>query len=482
MRNKLFQLKLLAILAFVSGLESAVPTAAAAEKITVKLMSWGDTTTMAKYAILERAFEAANPDIDMVVDILPSTTYRRKLPVMIASGTAPDLFECVPERSASFPNYASKDAYVDLEPLIERDDIDLDQWFASVIQNCRYEGKLYVLPKKLSQPASVHYNMDLFDAAGLAYPNPDWTWDDALEMARRLTRDLDGDGRIDQWGLAWPLAQGYQGPIMKGWEWTRNGEREINIDDPLFYETLQWMADLIHVEHVAPTLEEAESSGLPGYLLFTTGKVAMQSGARWQTAIYKREIGDRFRWDTVWLPTPARDGPRRYQMGSEALGIYRHSPHVEEAWKVLKWISGSGGSAVLGAIGGAVPAVKSVAYSAAFLDANPPSRSGNLMWLEAMDYAVRLPRGPKWVKIDQLMTQTFKLGWDGHRPFKDLALELKPKIDLILQDEVPRAAPVEAWAVPTALLIALITFWLWRRKRRGEESRGRPIAVISRAH
>ena len=57
MRNKLFQLKLLAILAFVSGLESAVPTAAAAEKITVKLMSWGDTTTMAKYAILERSLE-----------------------------------------------------------------------------------------------------------------------------------------------------------------------------------------------------------------------------------------------------------------------------------------------------------------------------------------------------------------------------------------------------------------------------------------
>ena len=61
MRNKLFPLKLLAILAFVPGLESAVPTASAAEKITVTLMSWGDTT-IAKYAILERAFEAANPD------------------------------------------------------------------------------------------------------------------------------------------------------------------------------------------------------------------------------------------------------------------------------------------------------------------------------------------------------------------------------------------------------------------------------------
>ena len=50
MRNKLFPLKLLAILAF-------VPAASAAEKTTVKLMGWGDTTIMAKYAILERSLE-----------------------------------------------------------------------------------------------------------------------------------------------------------------------------------------------------------------------------------------------------------------------------------------------------------------------------------------------------------------------------------------------------------------------------------------
>ena len=444
----------------------------AAGKTTVKLMGWGDTTTMAKYAILEEAFEKANPDIDLVVEILDMNSYNRKLPVMIASGTAPDIFECSPERSASFPNYASKEAYVDLEPLIERDGIDLDQWFEKVIQSCRYEGKLYILPKKLNTPASVHYNMDLFDAAGLAYPTPDWTWDDALKMARQLTKDLDDDGRIDQWGLAWPFAQGYEGAMMKGWEWTRDSGRQINIDDPLFYETLQWMADLIHVEHVAPTLEESESSGLPGYLLFTTGKVAMQSGGRWQTAIYKREIGDRFRWDTVWLPIPERDGPRHYQMNSEAWGIYRQSRHVEEAWKVLKWIAGPGGSAVLGSIGGAVPAVKSVAYSPDFLDASPPSRTGNLMWLEALDHAIRLPRGPKWVKIDQLMLQTLKLGWDGHRPFKELALELKPRIDRILQEEPLPPAPQGAWAVLLALIAIPSGVWIYLRRRRGDQPGG----------
>ena len=49
----------------------------------------------------EEAFEAANPDIDLVVEIMDATSYARKLPVMIASGTAPDLFEAGLERAAS---------------------------------------------------------------------------------------------------------------------------------------------------------------------------------------------------------------------------------------------------------------------------------------------------------------------------------------------------------------------------------------------
>ena len=450
-----------------------VGLAASDGRTAVKLMGWGDTTTMAKYALLERAFEEANPGIDLVVEILDMISYNRKLPVMIASGTAPDIFEAGPERSSSFASYASKDAYIHLGPLVERDGVDLSQWFDTVIENCHYEGRLFLLPKKLNTPSNVHYNMDLFDAAGLPYPTPDWTWDEARALARKLTRDFDGDGRVDQWGLAWPFAQGYEGPTMRGWTWTRNEGREINLDDPLFYETMQWMADLINVDHVAPSLEETKSSGGPGYLLFTTGKVAMQSGGRWQTAIYKREIGDRFRWDTVWMPVPEKGGLRRYQMNSEAWGIYRQSRHVEAAWKVIKWLAGPDGSAVLGSIGGAIPAVKSVAYSPGFLDAGPPSRAGNLMWLEGMQYAVLPPRGPEWAKIEQMMTQTLELGWNGQRTFRELALQLKPRIDRILQEE-PSAAPRGIWGVAVALLVALGGGSIWWR-RRGDRPAGRPI-------
>ena len=448
-------------------------TAATAQKRQVKLMGWGDTTTMAKYAILEEAFEAANPDIDLVVEIMDGISYKRKLPVMIASGTAPDLFEAGLERAASFGSYAEKGAYVDLMPLIERDGVNLDDWFPEVIASCYYDGVLYNLPKKLNNPACVHINLDLFDAAGIPYPTRDWTWDDALVMARAMTKDFDGDGRIDQWGMSWPLAQGVEPAIIRGWQWTRDEGRQINIDDPLFYESLQWMADLVHVEHVAPSLEETEGAGLPGYLLFTTGKVAIQSGGRWQTAIYKREIGDRFRWDTIWMPVKDLSEKRSYTIGTEAWGIYRGSKNIEDAWSVLKWLAGPGGSRVLAGMGGAIPAVRSVAASPDFLDQGPPSREGNRWWLEAMQHAVRPPREPHWTKVEQLMTQVLKLGWDGQRPFKELALELKPRIDEILQEK-PRSTPQSMWAVALggALVLVLVVGLL---RHYGEEGDGRGL-------
>ena len=57
------------------------------------------------------------------------------------------------------------------------------------------------------------------------------------------------------------------------------------------------------------------------------------------------------------------------------------------------------------------------------------------MWLEALQYAVRPPLEPKWAKIEQMMLQTFQLGWSGERSFEELALELKPRLDRILQGE-----------------------------------------------
>ena len=49
-------------------------------------------------------------------------------------------------------------------------------------------GQSYGMPKDFDTIA-LYYNKDLFDAAGVEYPNADWTWDDLKTAAEKLTKN-----------------------------------------------------------------------------------------------------------------------------------------------------------------------------------------------------------------------------------------------------------------------------------------------------
>lgn len=70
----------------------------------------------------------------------------------------------------------------------------------------------------------VGYNKTLFEREGLPdlyelYLDGEWTWEMAGEIAAKATRDTDGDGTIDQWGMtdlrAWDLAVSNDASIIK---------------------------------------------------------------------------------------------------------------------------------------------------------------------------------------------------------------------------------------------------------------------------
>ena len=52
----------------------------------------------------------------------------------------------------------------------------------------------------------LFYNKDIFDRAGIPYPDTTWTYDDLRRVGARLTVDSNGDGIPDQWGLSFDVA------------------------------------------------------------------------------------------------------------------------------------------------------------------------------------------------------------------------------------------------------------------------------------
>jgi len=99
----------------------------------------------------------------------------------------------------------------------------------------------------------VYYRKDLFAKEGVSPPK---TWDEFIDVAKKLTKDLDGDGKIDQWGY---VTQGTPGEMYNtyneflhqagGDEWKL---APGGVPDPTAKKALQFLYDLEHTYKIMP--------------------------------------------------------------------------------------------------------------------------------------------------------------------------------------------------------------------------------------
>jgi multiple sugar transport system substrate-binding protein len=288
MRKHLFFL--LVLLAACTGQEPA--------KVT--FMVFGDPAERAAYQALVDAFTEKYPDIDIEVTHIPSQgDYRTRLATDYAAGTPPDVSLMNYRHIAGF---AAKDLLTPLTTYLHESElIQPGDFFPIAIEAFTWRGELMCLPQNISSLV-VYYNQDLFDAAGLPYPADDWTWDEFVATAVALTKDTDGNGQIDQYGLGVDPILFRLAPFV----WQNGG---VVVDDntnptTLFLdvfpgsEALEWFAALQTEHHVVPdriaaTAQDSESR-------FVAGTTAMFLDSRRGTPSY-REI-ESFTWDVAPLP------------------------------------------------------------------------------------------------------------------------------------------------------------------------------------
>src|SRR5690606_31675953 len=124
--------------------------------------------------------------------------YRQRLAADFSAGTPADVVLLNYRRYAPFA-YKNQieplTQYLAQSKLIQEAD-----FYPQTIEPFKWNGDLMCIPQNLSSLV-VYYNKNLFDQANLAYPKDDWTWEDFLATAQALTKDTDGDGTIDQYGL-----------------------------------------------------------------------------------------------------------------------------------------------------------------------------------------------------------------------------------------------------------------------------------------
>ena len=113
--------------------------------VTVTLFTWTRPGELAANQDLRAKFEAAHPNIKVEIMNEPSDRAMDKLQAMVAAGNPPDVMSI---HGAYFMPLAAKGALLDLDPYAAKDaEFDLADFYPSLVEICRYQGKLYSLPR-----------------------------------------------------------------------------------------------------------------------------------------------------------------------------------------------------------------------------------------------------------------------------------------------------------------------------------------------
>ncbi len=104
---------------------------------------------------------------------------------LLASGDIPDL---TVTHNGKLLEYADLGLVSDLTELTKSRKFDLDRFDPMIINSLKLDGKLVALPYAVNFTA-LYYNKDIFDKFGVTYPKDGITWSEAIELAKKLTRE-----------------------------------------------------------------------------------------------------------------------------------------------------------------------------------------------------------------------------------------------------------------------------------------------------
>ncbi|AZR74455.1 ABC transporter substrate-binding protein [Anoxybacter fermentans] len=251
--------------------------------------------------------------------------YQRYIVNALSAGTGPDLFyidafwaESLIRSGAVEP----LDEYLAKSKVLHKEDI-----IPSLLDAFTVDGKVYGIPKDFNTLA-LFYNKDLFDLAGVPYPDENDTWD-TLEEKLRKVAELDDE----IYGLALQPEFARMGALAfaAGFEpFDKNGK--TNLFDPGFREAFEWYVGLAKkgIGVMPADLGQGWGGGA-----FATERVAACLEGAWIIG-FLRDNAPNLNYGVTLLPKHPKTGKRGNFIYTVAWGINRDSNKKEAAFKVLE--------------------------------------------------------------------------------------------------------------------------------------------------
>ena len=329
--------KLISLTLAVMMLLTVASFAVAEDKQVLTVVAW-DANTTPYLVAQEAAFEAAYPNIDLQYIDVASQDYAMKAGSMLSGNDKSDVF--MVKEISDIVNWHAQGFAEPLTPFIEKDNYDLSG-FVGMEANYAFEGAQFALPFR-SDFWVLFYNKDLFDAAGIAYPTNDMTWDAYAELAKSMTKDGVYGTHYHTW-----LSAVANWAVCDGVNTLADGQYD---DLTYFYNLYQGLEDA----GACMAYSELKASGLHYSAAFANGNVAMMPMGYWYVSTlmgYNRDGVCNFNWGISAVPHA--EGVAAGSSFGNLTGVMmnKNSANKDLAWTYISWLCGAEGSKVTAGTG-----------------------------------------------------------------------------------------------------------------------------------
>lgn len=256
---------------------------------------------------------------------IPSEEYSEWLSGEILKGTEPDVYIILNE---DFKTLAKAGMLQCLDGYRKKGDSSV--FYTSALKAGQYQGKQYALPFECN-PTLMFVNKTLLKKEGIALPENDWTWDDFYDICKKVVKDTDGDGQIDQFGYydyTWKQAVYSNGIPLFNEQGTKS-----YLTDTRFLEAVSFVRKLQETNQGYQVSANDFDLGNVVFRPLTFSEYRTYMPYPWRIKKYSD-----FEWNCIPMPA-GPSGSNTSSMETLMVGISARTTKQKEAWEFVKMLT-----------------------------------------------------------------------------------------------------------------------------------------------
>jgi multiple sugar transport system substrate-binding protein len=323
------------------------------DKVTLKVLCESEKAFYSMYGAL---FLSKFPNVDLQVVSMPmyledSPQDRKSKEIQFVETEQPDLLILSEQQ---FKDISSEGLLMDLDVLLKQEN-DKEQLFSGIIPTITDylrsigAGKLYGLSSDFNSNA-LYFNKDLFDKAGVAYPEDYMNWEDVLLLAQRFNQNGNESFGLMVDNASTPFSVAIKVGLSKGLQYVDGSLKQITISSKEWKHVFDIVLSAFKANSIYKSSESDQPKPGMGYkdILnlnpFISGKTAMVISGNYLVdqindakAYNKNNI---FNWDIVTIPSDQRTiNVQSYIWLNNVIAINSKAKNVNAAWQFMKYIS-----------------------------------------------------------------------------------------------------------------------------------------------